>query len=185
MTTDPAVPSTTSPTTSGGRTWQRKAVLVLIGVVILVIAYFILAAFLPRWWSIRVSNLADQTFTKGITWGLVFGIVCTFLPLVFFWTAWAVRKRKGGKVSAIVAVVLAVATAVPNLLTLTIVLGSSNAAHAGERTLDTEAPGFRGATAAGAVIAIVLFAFLAFLYIRRGRRKAALLRAQTAPKVTP
>jgi hypothetical protein len=61
------------------------------------------------------------------------------------------------------------------LMTLTIVLGASNAAHAGERVLDVDAPGFRGASLVGAIVAAALFALVLFLRIRRrlrGRRAA-------------
>lgn len=169
MTVDPTTPAPSSTSTN----WKRRAILIGSGIVALLIAYFILSAFLPRWWSLRVEDLADRTFTKGILWGLLFGIVCTFAPLVFFWSAWSVRKGRAGKQLAIGSVILAVVTAIPNLLTLTIVLGTSNAAHAGERTLDTSAPGFRGATALGAVIAVILVALLVFVVIRRKRRRAA------------
>ena len=81
------------------------------------------------------------------------------------------RFGKLGQTPRDVAVILAVVTAIPNLLTLTIVLGTSNAAHAGERTLDTSAPGFRGATALGAIIAVVLVALLVFVVVRRSRRR--------------
>lgn len=174
MTADPTMPA---PSTSSAN-WKRRAILVGAGIVLLLIAYFILAAFLPRWWSLRVEELADRTFTKGILWGLLFGIVCTFAPLVFFWSAWSVRKGRAGKQLAIGSVVLAVVTAIPNLLTLTIVLGTSNAAHAGQRTLDTSAPGFRGATALGAIIAVVLVALLVFVVVRRNRRRRTVALSQ-------
>ena len=169
MTVDGTSPA---PSTTRRPRWVNKAIVIAIGVVALVIAYLILSAFLPRWWSIRVANLADQTFTRGIFWGLTFGIVCTVIPLALFAAAWLVRKRRGGKIGAIVLSILALLVAAPNLLTLSIVLGSNNAAHAGERTLDTEAPGFRGATALGFVLAIALFAFLTFVIVRARRRRA-------------
>lgn len=165
--------TTPVPASTGKPAWVNKAILIAVGVVALIIAYFVLAAFLPRWWSIRVANLSDQAFSKGIFWGLVLGIACTLIPLLLFFAAWSVRRKRGGKVTAIVAVVLAVVVAIPNLLTLTIVLGGNNAAHAGERTLDTEAPGFRGATALGAVVAVVVFALLVFVVVRARRRRAA------------
>jgi hypothetical protein len=171
----------TSPAPKSGSTAKRKAIVAGVGVVVLVVAYFVLAAFLPRWWSLRVADLATGTFHKGILWGLVFGVVCTLVPLLFFYSAWSGRKRRGAKFVAIVSVVLAVVTAIPNLLTLSIVLGGNNAAHAGERTLDTEAPGFRGATATGAIIAVVVFVLLAFVLVRAGRRRATKRAARSAP----
>lgn len=65
---------------------------------------------------------------------------------------------------------LALVAALPNLMTLTIVLGGSSAAHAGERVLDVDAPGFRGASLTAAIVAGVLFALLVFLVVRRKYR---------------
>ena len=65
--------------------------------------------------------------------------------------------------------VVAIALAVPNLLTLWIVLGRSKAAHVGERTLDVEAPDFRWSTLIGAIIGAVLFG--AVLYVLSSRRR--------------
>ena len=63
---------------------------------------------------------------------------------------------------------LAIVLAGPNLLTLGIVIGSGKAAHAGERTLDVDGPGFRGATLAGAIGAA--FAVAAVEYLLASRR---------------
>ncbi|MDJ0392997.1 permease [Rhodococcus sp. G-MC3] len=177
--------TTSVPANTGRPGWVNRAILIAVGAVALIIAYFVLAAFLPRWWSIRVGNFSDQAFSKGIFLGLVLGIACTLVPLLLFFAAWSVRRKRGGKVSAIIALVIAVVVAIPNLLTLTIVLGSNNAAHAGERTLDTEAPGFRGATALGAVIAVVIFALLVFLIVRarRSRTQKRLAGSADAPAV--
>jgi uncharacterized membrane protein YccC len=82
---------------------------------------------------------------------------------------------------------VAILLALPNLLTLGIVLGSGKAAHAGERTLDVDAPGFRGATL-GAVIAAVI-AFLLWEYLMYSRRRARdqvhRLRAQLKAREQP
>ena len=77
------------------------------------------------------------------------------------------------------AVALAVILALPNLMTLGIVLGRGNAAHAGDRILDVEAPAFRGGTLAGALLAGLLVGFVAYLLVSRdgehgrGERRAA------------
>jgi hypothetical protein len=57
--------------------------------------------------------------------------------------------------------------AIPNLLTLGIVIGSGRAAHAGERTLDVDAPGFRGAGLAGAITAALVVAAVEYLLVSR------------------
>ncbi|MBY6411442.1 permease [Rhodococcus sp. BP-252] len=169
MTVDGTSPDSTTSRRPG---WVNKAIMIAIGVVALIIAYFALAAFVPRWWGIRMSQLADQSFGKGILWGLVFGLVCTLVPLLLFFVAWSVRGRRGGKVTAIVAALLAVVVAVPNLMTLSIVAGNGNAALAAAQNMNTGAPGFRGATAVGAVVAAVLFALLVFVIVRGRRRRA-------------
>lgn len=72
---------------------------------------------------------------------------------------------------------LAVIVAVPNLMTLTIVFGTSNSAHAGERA-DVEAPGFRGATAIGATVALVIFLLVTFFVVRKWRRRVKVEKQQ-------
>jgi hypothetical protein len=64
--------------------------------------------------------------------------------------------------------------AAPNLLTLGIVLGRGNGAHAGDRILDVEAPEFRGGTLAGALLAGACVAVAWYLLAsrRRARRRA-------------
>jgi len=67
-------------------------------------------------------------------------------------------------------IVVALLVAVPNLLTLGIVLGTGSGSHAGDRILDVEAPAFRGATLAGALIAAGLIAIV--WYLGASRRRA-------------
>ena len=54
-------------------------------------------------------------------------------------------------------------------MTLSIVVGRGNAAHAGDRILDVEAPAFRGGTLAGAIVAGLLVVFIAYLLVSRDR----------------
>ncbi|RYJ05036.1 MAG: hypothetical protein EON52_13650, partial [Actinomycetales bacterium] len=68
--------------------------------------------------------------------------------------------------------VVAVLLALPNWLTLSIVAGNSNAAHAGERILDVDGPGFRAASAIGVGVAVLLTVVLLFAGVAAGRRKA-------------
>ena len=72
----------------------------------------------------------------------------------------------------ITALALGVIFALPNLLSLTVVLGNNNAAHAGERILDVDGPGFRGASVVGAVLGVALFlglVALGYMYKKRGK----------------
>ncbi|MGN6605945.1 MAG: permease [Jatrophihabitans sp.] len=165
------------PHAQAAHDWKRRGLLAVIGVALLLIGWLIATSFLPRWWAHRAADMANGTFHWGITWGLFFGIVSTFVPLLVALTTYA-RGMKWGTRAWIM--VVAVLLAAPNLMTLGIVLGSNNAAHAGQRTLDTDAPGFRGATIAGAIIAVVaVIAIEVFLVKhRRQRRELQQLRVE-------
>jgi hypothetical protein len=144
----------------------------LVGVVAVILVvwllYQFLSAFLPRWWAQVIGNAVDGSFAAGAWWGVVVGAVFTAVPVLFLGQA-VLPRRSWGLRSAFVA--LAVVFAIPNLLTLGIALGTSSAAHAGERILDVDGPAFRGGTAWGAVIGgLVALAIvtMTMLYRRRG-----------------
>jgi len=147
--------------------WRRRIILVLIAVPTLIVLFLLGASFLPRWWAHRVGAQANGTFSSGIWWGLIYGLVFTLLPLVALRQVLRRRWQWKTRVGIVVAAML---LATPNLLTLGIVLGSGKAAHAGERTLDTDAPGFRGATLAGVLIALALGITTQWLWTSRRRR---------------
>ncbi|MFT4397293.1 hypothetical protein ACLTEW_20385 [Gordonia lacunae] len=150
----------------------KKVVIGLVIAALLVVTYFILEAFLPRWWAGQIGRRVEGSFSRGIGTGLVLGIVCTFLPVLFFTLAFVNRSRMKN-VPTIMFAVLGVIVAIPNLLTLTVVAGGGNGAHAGERIFDVDAPGFRAATAWGVVIGIVLavgVGYFIWRYRRRGRQ---------------
>src|SRR5690606_23575026 len=110
-------------------------------IVVVWLIYLLLSAFLPRWWAQVIGNAVDGSFAAGAWWGLVTGAVFTLAPLLLLAQAFLPRRSwpvRGGFVLA------AALLAVPNLLTLTVVLGTSSAAHAGERVLDVDGPAFRG-----------------------------------------
>ena len=65
-------------------------------------------------------------------------------------------------------------------MTLGIVLGPGSGAHAGDRTLDVEAPGFRGATLGGALLALAAIGFVWYLLSSRRRARAS-ARATNGP----
>ena len=131
-----------------GRMWLRRTVVAIIATVALVGLALLGAAFLPRWWSHRVAHQVNGSMSVGIMLGLFYGFVFTALPLVTVLRAF--RKRRPWKVWVSLAA-LAIVLGGPNLLTLGIVIGSGHGAHAGQRTLDVDAPGFRAASLAGAI----------------------------------
>ncbi|WP_159845835.1 permease [Nocardia sp. CY41] len=151
--------------------WRTRIIGGAVILAVLVVCYVILSAFIPRWWAQRVGSMVHGSFAKGIGWGLFFGGFCTLVTLFLLLFAVLVWRRKAGRFLAGAAAVVAILFAIPNLMTLTIVLGNSSAAHAGERILDVDAPAFRGAALTGAVIATLLFLIaVALLLLRRWRR---------------
>ncbi|MFD6142638.1 hypothetical protein [Promicromonospora sp. NPDC060271] len=171
----PSDPAAAQPAASSAARWRpdwRDLVKRLVGVVAVIVAvwliYLFLDAFLPRWWAQVIGNAVDGSFTAGAWWGLLIGGVFTLAPVLLL--AQAVLTRRSLRVrSGFLA--LAVLLAVPNLLTLGIVLGTSAAAHAGERILDVDGPAFRGGTAWGAVIGglvALTIVTMGVLYRRRG-----------------
>jgi hypothetical protein len=169
------------PGESRGRIWAKRILVGLLVVGLLVLAGFLGAAFIPRWWSHRVGDQVNGGIATGIFLGLVYGFLFTVLPLVVLWRGF--RKRRTLKAWGIWlggALILAL----PNLFTLGIVLGSGNASHAGERTLDVEAPGYRGGSLAGAIVAVVAFALFMYLVIsgRHRRLEVRRLREQLKRK---
>lgn len=156
----------------GTQRWVLRGVAILVALVLAFILYQIAASFLPRWWAQRVRGQVDGSFTAGTLWGLFYGFLFTFVPAVVLFQA---RRKLFRWKAKLVVVALALVLAAPNWLTLTVVAGNSKAAHAGERILDVDAPGFRAATLigviVGAVIAIVLSSTSMMLTHRRRQVK--------------
>lgn len=152
----------------------------LIGIVLvlgLILAWFIGAAVIPRWWAQRIGDRVDGSLTTGTILGLITGTVFTALPLLTLWAG--VRFRDGWR-RFVGFALIAAALASPNLFTLGIVLGNGNAAHAGERILDVDGPGFRGGSVAGAVLGALGVAVFLYLVVTRkwSRRKAGRFKDQ-------
>jgi signal transduction histidine kinase len=150
-------------------TWVNRAVLALVLVALAYIAYALSAAFFPRWWAQRVGDQAGGELSAGTLWGLFYGFVFTFIPLLVLAQ---MRRRFFNWTWRFIVLAVAVVLATPNWLTLAVVLGNSKAAHAGERIFDVEAPGFRNASAIGAVTGLVVTLALVGASIRlSGRRR--------------
>ena len=143
--------------------------------VVLVLAVIVASATVPRWWAHRVGDQVDGSITQGTTLGLVYGFVFTFLPIVAI--VLILRWRRTWK-TVLAAVLIGVVLALPNLMTLSIVVGRGNAAHAGDRTLDVDAPAFRGASLVGAIVAGLLLVFIGWLMVSRDRAHSKARRAR-------
>ncbi|MEO6470733.1 MAG: hypothetical protein ABIR57_02750 [Aeromicrobium sp.] len=139
----------------GTQRWVRRGVMLLVAVAAAFIIYKMAASFLPRWWAQRIRDQANGSMTKGTMWGLFYGFVFTFIPLLLLFQA---RRKLFNWKAKVVVAIIAIALAAPNWLTLSVVAGNSNAAHAGERIFDVDGPGFRWAS----LIGVVVGGFLAF-----------------------
>lgn len=172
-TTNVPGPPPTQPR-DGLPSWAWKTIGALALVVVVVITYFILAAFLPRWWAQKIGDAVDQSITTGSGLGIGLGIVCTLVSLLLLALAWRARRWGETRYWALAFVILAVVASIPNLLTLTVVVGGGNGSHAGQRILDVEAPGFRGGTLVGVIVGVVIFVVIPALWVwLRSKRRAA------------
>jgi hypothetical protein len=143
----------------------KKSGLTVLGVVVVaVILYWIGSSLLPRWWAHRIGDQVHGSIAAGIIVGLFYGFVFTCLPIFVAFVGFHRRRPWRWWVAFGAAAIL---LATPNLLTLGIVLGSGNASHAGERTLDVDAPAYRTSVLVGALLAVAFTALLAYLLFSR------------------
>ena len=155
----------------------RFAIFVVVGALLTVLLYFVLSAFIPRWWSQLIGRQVSGRISNGILIGLIYGFVFTFLPLIVLAQA---RHRAFSWPAKGLIVLIAAALTAPNLMTLGIAIGTSPAAQAGDRTMDVIAPGFRYASLWGVVlgaIAGLVVVTVSILWERRSR-ELKLLRAR-------
>jgi hypothetical protein len=164
--------------TRSGPNWRRRFAIALIVAISLLLGWFAAAAVIPRWWAQRVGNVVDGSLTVGALYGLFIGFVFTVAPLLLLLAIirWRTPDRTWLGWLGWIALVLLLAA--PNLMTLGIVVGISDAAHAGDRILDVEGPGFRLWSLIGAILGG--FAVFGSMYLvrsrRASRRSAAALR---------
>lgn len=150
-----------------GNPLARRALL-LVGILAgIVVAYFIAAATVPRWWAQRIADQVDGSIAAGTGIGLFYGFVFTFVPLLVL--SFALHRGRSWRLRGWLAGA-AILLALPNLMTLGIVLGTGSASHAGERILDVEGPNFRAFTLVGAIAGAA--AVIGVRYLMTSRRRA-------------
>jgi hypothetical protein len=141
--------------------WLRN-VAVWVGAGLAVVVLVVLGvAVLPGWWATQVGSWVQGVPGRGVPLGLGIGAVFTLLPLGVGLLAF--RSGLTSKVR-IALIVIALLLLLPNVLTIAIALGSSDA----RSVLAIAAPGFRGATVVG--VALVVLVLAAVLVIRRRSR---------------
>ncbi len=153
--------------------WRRRFAWAIGLLAVLVVAVLIASATVPRWWAHRIGDQVDGSITQGTLLGLFYGFVFTLVPIAI--VVLILRWRRTWR-TVVVALIIGILFAFPNLLTLSIVVGRGNAAHAGDRTLDVDAPAFRGGSLAGALLACTLLGVIAYLIASRNRARAVATR---------
>lgn len=165
---DQATPPPPPPPAPARPDWGKRLLIGAVAVVVIVLSAFAASAIIPRWWAQRVADQVNGSLFAGFGLGLLYGLVFTLLPLVVLW--YTFHRRRPWKIW-VGGLILAMVVALPNLMTLAIVVGTGNAAHGAERTLDVDAPLFRGFVAVGAVLAGVVFAFWRYQLFTRARTR--------------
>ena len=157
-----------APAATGGgherRDLKRRVITIVLALIAMVLIYFAAAAYVPRWWAHRISSAVNGQLSTGTLLGVCFGIVFTILPLGLLWLT--MRRSMRWK-TRLLWVLLALILAAPNLMTLGVAIGTGSGAHAGQRTMDVDAPMFRGATLIGTLVAVAVFVAMIVVYRRR------------------
>lgn len=164
--------------------WGLRIGLGACAAILLVAIFFIFRLFLPVWWATRISNQTQGSLSGGVLLGLAYGFIFTFVPLLI---GWQMRYKKISWPWKGVILVLALAVASPNLMTLGIYLNSSSAARKAQLTIDTTATWFPSWTIVGAVLGVLLFAGIAvFWHMWRSRgRKMKVLKQDLKSRPVP
>ena len=157
--------------------WQFWVVMALAAIVLLILGWFFVTAFLPRWWSQRIADIGEGHAEPSIAAGLTIGGVFTVLALAALGFSLVRGRSWRGRLLILVG---AFVLASPNLTTLGIVWGPSADAREGEARLRDFAPGFLGGSLAGAVAGAIAMLIIWFMYDRYQRRgvEIARLRAE-------
>ncbi len=156
------------PAAPAGRSLGSRVVRVVLILAAVAIAVAVGSAAIPRWWAQQIGGVIDGSLLRGSFVGLIIGLVFVLLPLVALSMGW---KYRGGIKRAIIFFAIAFVLALPNMATLGIVMGNGNGAHAGDRILDVEGPGFRGGSLVGAIFGLLLFVIARYLLISRRRSR--------------
>lgn len=147
----------------------RKLFTITVVVVLVVGSYVFVVSVLPRWWAQQVGDQVDGDLTTGGLLGFTYGFLATFLPLLVLGVVWRFWRRSGW--AWVIGGGIAILLATPSLVTLGIALGTGSAAHAADRTLDVQAPWFRGGMVVGVAVALLLGAFVAYVLGSRSRAR--------------
>jgi hypothetical protein len=149
--------------------WRHHAAAATILAAASMAAYLLGAAFAARWWSRLAAHAVDGEPPTGAVLGFCCGTVFALVPATL---AWVVTRALIPWTTRTLWLVIAVLLSAPNLLTLSTTTGTTtgfiDSTAVAQRTMDTGAPMFRGATLTGAACALLILLTLtiAFRYRR-------------------
>ncbi len=166
---------------SKGSRLKRRFILTVVVVVSAVGAWYLGSAILPRWWAQKIGEIIGGRILFGNLFGAAMGAAFTILPLLALRAGW---KFRAGWKRWLKFLVLALILAAPNLATLGIVMGTGDAAHAGERKLDVDGPGFRGGSLVGAILGFAFFVAISLLLRSRKKNKQNVAELKAKLKVS-
>lgn len=167
--------------------WLRRVGVWITLAIVIVVVWLLGAAIIPRWWAHRVTDVTDGRLVVGGLYGFFTGFVFTVLPLLALWVAIRTRSRRRSWKGWIGWLLVAMLLALPNLMTLGIVLGGGDAARDGRAELNTDGNGFRMWTLIGAIVGGLAMILLVYLVRSRGgfRDESRRLRDEATSRDAP
>ena len=176
------LPTDTPPVQRESHLGRKLLIVVLVALAVLG-SYVFVVSVLPRWWAQQVGDQVDGDLTTGGLLGFTYGFLATFFPLLVLGLVWRFWRRSGW--AWVLGLGLAILLATPNLVTLGIALGTGSAAHAADRTLDVQAPWFRGGMVVGVAVAVLLAVFLTWVLGSRARARESAREARERMATPP
>lgn len=151
--------------------WLFRTILVAIAVVVLVIAYLILSVTVPLTWANSIKSQVGNNMGNAIPLGMFYGFVFSFVPVV---VAWQARRKGLNKWVRVALLVLALILTVPNLLTLSVLYGTTTSAKNALSIWNTGGANWFGSWSLTFMVIGVLCAIaviiLGRMWIRRGKK---------------
>ncbi|NKX50015.1 hypothetical protein HER39_05380, partial [Arthrobacter deserti] len=154
--------------------WQTRAMLAGLLLVLVVVAGAVLSTVLPPWWAGTIGSQVRGDPGAGILAGMSYGFIFTLAPLLVAWQLLHPHVGRPWKAALAAAALL---LAAPNLLTAGVALDSSDSARQARGVLGLEAAWFLQWTLYSAVAAVLVFMAVVLLrgmWRRRGRELEAL-----------
>jgi len=173
---DPAeTPSKGPGTPTHGRTrtpvWLRRTIVGVAIAVALVAAFFIVSATVPLTWANAIKSQVGPQLGNSIPLGMFYGFTFSFIPVLLAWQAHHKNLHTWLRIS-----ILAVAAllTLPNLLTLSVLHGTTTSARNALAIWNTGGANWFGAWSQGFMVAGIVCAItviiLSRIWLHRGKK---------------